>query len=554
MIATESWQPVGGIRLEPNALRAATEPVGCLAVLAGPGSGKTEMLAQRADFLLRTGICHYPKRILAISFKVDASVNLKERIRLRCLPELAARFDSFTFQAFAKRIIDRFRPVLTGDRSLDAGYSIVSKKTASSRTQIQFSDLVPLAIEILQESVQAQNAIRQTYTDVFLDEFQDCTDAQYQLVKLAFQRTGIRLVAVGDTKQKIMGWAGALDGIFETFAADFTATPLNLFRNFRSLPRLLRMQNEIIRVLEPGSVMPNEKLAGDDGEISVRRFKNCREEAASLAKSIDKWISEDGLSPADIAILIPKQPDLYGAVLMQELQARLIPYRNEQQLQDIATEPISRSIVDYLSCIYGNHEPQAWIRLTAQLTPFSGEDVQSYARTDLTNLMKRHRTEATKATLNGSSGIGWVEQVRGFLEHIGTEAIMAMSPEYESPGRLQEVIRETKMRIRELLEVEPNMSDALTRFSEDKSVRILTIHKSKGLEFDTVVLLGVEDQMYWGAADEERRAYFVGVSRAKRRLVLTYADSREPPSRANTRWDTDRSPQLEFIGYALRCR
>ncbi|MCV5870323.1 UvrD-helicase domain-containing protein, partial [Escherichia coli] len=87
-----------------------------------------------------------------------------------------------------------------------------------------------LAIQILKASVVARNAIRQTYSDVFLDEFQDCTDQQYELVKVAFQSTSIRLTAVGDTKQKIMGWAGALDGIFQTFAKDFSAVPLNMYR------------------------------------------------------------------------------------------------------------------------------------------------------------------------------------------------------------------------------------------------------------------------------------------------------------------------------------
>ena len=64
---------------QPNALVAAKELERCLALTAGPGAGKTEMLAQRADFLLRTGACRYPKRILAISFKVDASKNAIER-------------------------------------------------------------------------------------------------------------------------------------------------------------------------------------------------------------------------------------------------------------------------------------------------------------------------------------------------------------------------------------------------------------------------------------------------------------------------------------------
>lgn len=90
MIAVEAWQPADGLTLEPNAKLAAEEQDHCLALTAGPGAGKTEMLAQRADFLLRTGTCRYPKRILAISFKVDASRNLKDRIQRRCGLDLAS--------------------------------------------------------------------------------------------------------------------------------------------------------------------------------------------------------------------------------------------------------------------------------------------------------------------------------------------------------------------------------------------------------------------------------------------------------------------------------
>lgn len=139
MTSIDAWEPADGLTLEPNALRAAKEQVHCLALTAGPGAGKTEMLAQRADFLLKTGKCRYPKRILAISFKVDASANLKERIRRRCGSHLSSRFDSYTFHAFAKRIIDRFRVVLTGNDALDADYKI--GETRVSRRQIHFKDL-----------------------------------------------------------------------------------------------------------------------------------------------------------------------------------------------------------------------------------------------------------------------------------------------------------------------------------------------------------------------------------------------------------------------------
>ncbi|MCI5140076.1 MAG: ATP-dependent helicase, partial [Candidatus Electrothrix sp. AR1] len=333
MISTDAWLPADGLTLEPNALLAAKEQVRCLALTAGPGAGKTEMLAQRADFLLRTGSCRYPKRILAISFKVDASKNLKERIQRRCGMELATRFDSYTFHAFAKRIIDRFRTLLTGADALDADYQIGGRKI--TRRQIEFGDLVPLAIQILEKSSIAKNAVRQTYSDVFLDEFQDCTNLQYKLVKIAFQGTSIRLTAVGDTKQKIMGWAGALDGIFGTFAVDFNAIPLNMYLNFRSKPHLLQVQNDIIRVLDPSSAMPPEQLAGEEGEVFAWQFANSQDEAVYLADLIAIWIKTELVPLSEIAVLVSKQLDLYATHLIAALEERGIPYRNEQQLQDI---------------------------------------------------------------------------------------------------------------------------------------------------------------------------------------------------------------------------
>ncbi|HGM8180486.1 TPA: UvrD-helicase domain-containing protein [Pseudomonas aeruginosa] len=551
MITVDAWKPADGLTLEPNALRAAKEQMHSLALTAGPGAGKTEMLAQRADFLLRTGACRYPKRILAISFKVDASSNLKERVKRRCGSELASRFDSYTFHAFAKRIIDRFRPVLTGEYALDAGYKIADRKPGPSRSLIEFADLVPLAIQILQKSEMARNAIRQTYSDVFLDEFQDCTNLQYELLKLAFQDTSIRLTVVGDTKQKIMGWAGALDGIFQTFSADFAATPLNMYRNFRSKPRLLRLQNEIIRVLDPASVMPDEQLVGDEGEVFAWRFEDSRKEAEYLADLIDGWIKTEQLPPAEIAILISKQLDLYADHLMVALEARGIPFRNEQQMQDITVEPAARLIVDYLSCLYGQREPKAWIRLMNQLVPFADEDIQSNARKDLDRLIKQQRKEAAIADLVAEPSSGWWEFVRVFLKQISLETLVALSPDYESHERLKEVVRNTRTRIEELLKLEPDLPKALERFSDDQAVRILTIHKSKGLEFDSVIIMAVENEIFFGNQAENRCAYFVGVSRAKRRLVLTHADQRERPAGYTKRWDTHRSAQTEYFGYAI---
>ena len=541
-----AWHPSDGLTLEPNALRAATETQFSLALTAGPGAGKTEMLAQRADFLLRSGTCRYPQRILAISFKVDASRNLKDRVRRRCGPELAARLDSHTFHAFAKRLIDRFRPVLIGRDALDADYSI--GKPRVQRRQIEFEDMVPLAVQILTSNKVARNAVRQTYSHVFLDEFQDCTRTQYALIRTAFLGTGIRLTAVGDTKQRIMGWAGALEGVFQTFAQDFRALPLNLYQNFRSQPRLRRMQNAMVKVMDPQAAVPDAELSGPGGSIDVLEFEDSHQEATGLAQLIGEWIDAEGIAPSEIAVLVSKQPELYADLLMAELTKQAIPFRNEQSLQDLSAEPATRLIVDFLAVVVGDREPDAYGRLmTVLLVTALGEDAAYELRADWHRFIDGAREQTRQDEIDAGA---LRKAANEFLALLGREAVAALSPDYERGGRLEEVVAQTFDRIEELLLSDDDPSQALARFSEDSAVRIMTIHKSKGLEFDTVVMLGVERQTYWGDPAEERAAYFVGVSRAKRRVCLTVAGRRERPAGAR-RWDEARTAHAEFLGYAL---
>lgn len=549
MISAEQWIPADGLTLEPNAMKAAKEQEKCLALTAGPGAGKTEMLAQRADFLFRTGKCRYPKRILAISFKVDASTNLKERVKRRCGSELASRFDSYTFHAFAKRIIDRFRIVLTDDDALSENYSIGDRKITG--TQITFNDLVPLAIEILKNSSIARNVIRQTYSDVFLDEFQDCTDLQYELIKLAFQGTSARLTAVGDTKQKIMGWAGALEGVFETFAQDFSAEPLNMYRNFRSKPRLLRLQNRIIQNLDPNSVMPEELLRGDEGEILLCEFENDVEEAKSIVERISEWISNEKIPLHEIAILVSKQAESYAAVIMNNLEEKNIPYRNEQQLQDISTEPITRLIIDYLLYFYRDREPQSWLRLQEQILPFVDDEELEFSKHHYLQDFIINQKKIIKKSESASGKFAcWRQVISSFLEQLSIETITALSPDYESESRLREIVNSTITKIQELLEKESDLIKVLKSFLDDQAIRIMTIHKSKGLEFHSVIMLAVEEETFWGDKDAERCAFFVGVSRAKQRLLITNSKERQKPE-GERRWSCHRNKHAEYWEYFI---
>lgn len=130
------------------------------------------------------------------------------------------------------------------------------------------------------------------------------------------------------------------------------------------------------------------------------------------------------------------------------------------------------------------------------------------------------------------------------------QTLVALSPDYESHERLKQVIHDTRARIKYLLEIESDLPLALTRFADDQAVRILTIHKSKGLEFDSVIIMAVENEAFFGKEEENRCAFFVGVSRAKRRLILTHTNKRDEPANAMY-WKFFRTAQLEYLDYIL---
>src|ERR1700741_5483896 len=301
-ISPDDWQPVGVSTLEEAAWKVLRS-TNNTCVLAGPGSGKTELLAQRASYLLQTGICRQPQRILAISFKRDAAKNLRDRVVMRCGPDLSRRFVSLTFDAFTKSLIDQFRLGIPLQWRPTYPYQIAFPRMATTRTIIDIaretapahwktavssikantfethilgptrlplgprepasaddyavfewwplnlqnvdgSSLNFVMINRLAKLVQRANvqlglALKATYTFVFVDEFQDTTFAQYDFLRSVFNKSGVSVTSVGDIKQRIMIFAGAQATATSKFEEEFGAEIVPLQRNFRSSPALV---------------------------------------------------------------------------------------------------------------------------------------------------------------------------------------------------------------------------------------------------------------------------------------------------------------------------
>lgn len=548
MIRSEDWTPVDGLGLEPNALKAVCETSTNVVVTAGPGAGKTELLAQRADYLFRTGTSPYPKRILAISFKVDAARNLQSRVRLRSGSQFAARFDSFTFHALAKRLIDNYRPALTGLNALSPDYRIDVSRIQNE--QITFEDLVPLALEILEKNAYARGALRQTYSHVFLDEFQDAATTQYAFLKGAFAGTDVQLTAVGDTKQRIMGFAGALEGVMATFADDFGATPLQLYQNFRSKPRLRRMQNRMILEMDAEAASPEADLVGEEGVLQVLRFDTDEDEAAAVTKLVRQWL-DAGVPPKEITVLARQQPHLITGVLGTHLTAAGISYRNEQKSQDLTADPVGSLIFNFLRVVADDSRPHAYTELVRVVTRGGAEETDGVLDSKLRSILRETRASVRAAGFDASDYASWKPLINTFLKFVTRPALNALSPSYQQGSRLNDVIKEASGAFKLELEVDGDPVAALDRLSEEDAVRILTVHKCKGLEFEKVVVLGVEPQFFWGNSDVVITSeFFVAISRAKDELVLTTAQHRRKPAGAGWRWRVDSPPYEKLLNYA----
>lgn len=596
LIRPSEWKPVEIAGLERAAERTVRSRRNT-AVIAGPGAGKTELLAQRAVYLLQTGICPAPRRILAISFKRDAANNLRERVERRCGKPLSQRFNSYTFDGFAKGLADRFRDAIPAawrpskdyqinpmsereierflisltppteigtnlqlrgftatqflkehflNRSLSrwdsAGVNDASTWAAgemwryllheSSPSRLSFMMVSRLAELLLASNAQILRALRATYSHVFLDEFQDTTQVQYDLVKAAFHGTDTVLSAVGDNKQRIMGWAGALPNSFDPFIADFDAEVFRPMINYRSAPELVRIQQYLIKALDPqgeGSIS-HEQDSDDAGSCSVFMYDTQENEARHLASQIHGFITAERLTPRDICVLVKMRADIYSALLVQELSALGVKARLEADVQDLLAEPLTQTLLVFFRLAVGEQVSAGWTEAFDLLNAARGEGDDERKLLSLETELLAFRRRVLTALANE---VNSEESLRRLMTEMMTFIGDADFKLHHQQYRQGDFYDSTLAKFSELLwksrETAEGWGMALDDFEGADSVPIMTIHKSKGLEYHTVIFLGLEDSAFWSFRtqdEEDKRAFFVAFSRAKKRVLFTTSDQR----------------------------
>lgn len=583
----ENWQPQGVDALEPAAMQALKEE-GSVLVTAGAGAGKTEFLAQKAAYLLQTGLCPTPQRILAISFKKDAAANLKERINKRCAPELARRFDSYTFDGFAKGLLDRFINAVPADYRPGKGYEILfpsrqylehwlrtqnrsdnfkrlEKGIANDRlplkepslrhifwqehlygkgqSQLSFSMINRLVEYLLRVNPLILQSLRMTYPVVFLDEFQDTTTAQFQLLCTAFEGSNSQLTAVGDDKQKIMGWAGAMHNTFEIFEETFLAKKIELLSNWRSHIELVELQQRIAQAINPNAPIVEAKGTKtiSDEVSAVWHFERVSEKYTHIARWIAEQVGDNNLKPEDFALLVRMKADDFESNLKPALAAAGLKLRNEARrignidIQEIMVQELTQILLPILYLGASERNPEAWTEATAKLNQLQGllvddEQAQQRLRIELESFTQTLRKRMQQAQPTAKNATQVAELILGF---VGVTEIKQVIATYQNPDEFERVWQGFVGLMQETAEEAVSWQQALDEFSGKNQVPLMTIHKSKGLEYHTVIFLGLDSQSWWSLKSsdpEELNAFFVAITRAKQRAFFTSARENGKPN------------------------
>ncbi len=531
--------------LDDDQHRAAAILCGPLVIVAGPGSGKTRTLIHRIAHLVRSGVD--PARCLAITFTRRAAEEMVARLRAP-LGEPAARVTVTTFHGFGYAVlaehggrvgVHRGFRVATPRRqraALKAALDVTESRVSSwlsriSRAKrqgsedreldtvmqayqaqldvagrVDFDDLVLLAVRTLEDHDDVRAAYRARFEHVAIDEFQDVDPLQYRLVRALVPPAGNACV-IGDPDQAIYGFRGADPRLFARFREDYAnVREARLTRNYRSTGTIVRASRQVMLDRSDAGV-----AAGDDealARVVIHEAPSERAEAEFVVSTIERMLGGHSFFSIDSG----RADGVDGGDL--SFSDFAILYR---------TDAIAEAVVEALAR--------------------SGMPFRRHAHASLCDAPGVPEVLAAIEAEDRSAPVGSVlERVRAAAAalDLGDDVVDLLRPLSDACGDDHE---------RFLREVE--MAEHVDAFDPRADrVALLTLHASKGLEFRVVFIVGCEDGLLpltFGAAerepvDEERRLFYVGVTRARDRLLLCRAKRRVWRGRS-----TDRSPS-PFVG------
>ena len=434
---------------------------------------------------------------------------------------------------------------------------------------VDFAEILLRAHELLRDTPALLAHYRQRFGELLIDEFQDTNAIQYGFVRLLAGESG-RVFVVGDDDQAIYGWRGAKVENVQRFLHDFPgARTIRLEQNYRSTANILNAANAVI-AHNPERL--GKQLWTDAGEgeaIDLYAAYNEMDEARYVVERIRQWVNEGG-GWGETAILY--RSNAQSRVFEETLLAEQIPYRVYGGMRFFERMEIKDTLA-YLRLIASRVDDAAFERAVNTPTRGIGErtldEVRRLARGAGIPLWDAAKLAIDGDTLNArarnalAAFVALIEQLAGEvvdlslqdkIDHVLARSGLRAHYEKESKGsidsrvdNLDELVSVASRFVRgddeessALSELVAFLAYAALEAGEgqaqagDDGVQLMTLHSAKGLEFPLVFLAGLEEGLFpnarsveeSGRLEEERRLAYVGITRARQKLVLSHAEAR----------------------------
>jgi DNA helicase II / ATP-dependent DNA helicase PcrA len=547
-MALDSEEILAALDDEQRAVALASR--GPVCVIAGAGTGKTRAITHRIAYAASIGVMD-PQKVLALTFTARAAGEMRMRLRTLGVPTVAAR----TIHSAALKQLLYFWPQVFGGRApdllttktgfitqaitradLQGSLSITSRdlmrdiaseiewakssqvvpedyvNESSKRTQkprinpeqiaqvysaymslmkqeraMDFEDVLLLTAAMLEEEREVRERVQDQYRYFTIDEYQDISPLQQRVIN-SWLGSRQEICVVGDPAQTIYSFAGATPVFLNTFTQRFPdAEVIRLTSGYRSTPEITLMANTVLRSASMGQELVAQNEHGTKPTVVAYRDESA--EIAGVVKDIGVLLSE-GAPAQEVAILARTNNQLNS--IEKAIAAAGLPYqvRNNERFFD---------------------------------------------RTDVREFLKGVRT----ASVIPTEGVYWLDELRTLAQPFltgaaidGIAGLLHLARELDAddsfaPKTLRAYLREVEDRVQQN---NPPTMPVLT---------LATLHAAKGLEWERVFLIGVSESILpfdsgntgpenQSAIDEERRLFYVGITRAKKDLRMSY---RGEPSR-----------------------
>lgn len=589
-------------------------------VLAGPGSGKTAVITGRLCRLMQNGIS--PSSILVVTFTRTAAAEMKGRFLSQMgISSTQATFGTFhgvfygilrhAYHISGQNIIseeqkNKLLREITGhcysgaesEADLPASVSREISTVKSARMDIShfystvlpqevfrniyreyelwmkenkkldFDDIMIWCHRLFTRRPDVLELWQQKFQYLLVDEFQDISPLQYDIVKMLAEPEH-NLFIVGDDDQSIYRFRGANPEIMLGFPKDYpSAAVVALETNYRSTPQILECAGRLI--VENKKRFPKKIRADRENgsPVEFRLFGHVREETAQLAANIREAAAE-GMPYREMAVLFRTNTGCRSAV--EQLMAWQIPFRAGDVIPCLYDHWIARNVMTYLQIAAGSRKRGDFLQICNRPNRYLSRDAFYEPAVSFEHLYQYYgdkewmcerveRLEADLKALSCLAPYGAVQYIRrgiGYEGYVKEYALSRNIPEEELIQILDELSESARgfssleVWQEHIAAYREQLQRRSRREPEKEGVMISTLHASKGMEYDSVYILDVNEGVipYHKAVldadlEEERRMLYVGMTRARKKLYLYAVKERYEKKTEVSRFVSDIFPEI----------